>query len=78
MKQRPGIYYSEEQKLLMWDHWKKGESPGSIAKLFDRQHSAVTRIIGESAGIRPASRHCSSRCLSLDEREEISRAVVVL
>ena len=76
MKQRPRIYYTEEQKSLMWDHWKNGESLGSIAKLFDRHHSAVARIIGESGVIRPASRHRSSRCLSLAEREEISRGVV--
>ena len=73
MKQRPRIYYTEEQKSLMWDRWQKGESLGSIAKLFDRHHSVIARIIGESGGIRPASRHRSSRCLSLAEREEINR-----
>ena len=36
MKRRPRIYYTEEQKALMWDRWKKGESLGSIARLFDR------------------------------------------
>lgn len=76
MKQRPRIYYTEEPKSLMWDRWQKGETLGSIARLFDRHHSAVARIIGESGGIRPASRHRSSRCLSLVEREEISRGVV--
>jgi len=24
MKQRPRIYYTEEQKALMWDRWQKG------------------------------------------------------
>ena len=76
MKQRPRIYYTEEQKSLMWDRWQKGESLGSIAKLFDRHHSAIERIIADSGGIRPAPRHRSSRCLSLAEREEISRGVV--
>ncbi len=23
MKQRPRIYYTESQKKLMWDHWRK-------------------------------------------------------
>ena len=77
MKQRPKTYYTEEQKSLMWDRWQKGESLGSIAKLFDRHHSAVARIIGKSGGIRPPPRHRSSRCLSLAEREEISRGIVV-
>ncbi|SAK48133.1 hypothetical protein AWB83_00965 [Caballeronia ptereochthonis] len=26
MKQRPRIYYSESQKALMWDRWRKGET----------------------------------------------------
>jgi len=76
MKQRPRIYYTEEQKSLMWDRWEKGETLGSIARLFDRHHSAVEGIIAESGGIRPATRHRSSRHLSLAEREEISRNIV--
>ncbi len=24
MKQRPRIYYTEEQKAMMWDRWQKG------------------------------------------------------
>jgi transposase, IS30 family len=76
MKQRPRIYYTEEQKSLMWDRWQKGETLGSIARLFDRHHASIERIIAETGGIRPAPRHRSSRCLSLAEREEISRGVV--
>jgi len=26
MKQRPRIYYSEIQKALMWERWRKGDS----------------------------------------------------
>ncbi len=72
---RPRIYYTEEQKALMWDRWQKGETLGSIARLFDRHHSSIERIIAESGGIRPAPRHRSSRSLSLVEREEISRGI---
>ena len=59
----------------MWDHWQKGDSLASIARLFDRQHSSIERIIAESGGIRPATRHRSPRHLSLAEREEISRGL---
>jgi len=76
MKQRPRIYYTEEQKAMMWDRWQKGETLGSIAKLFDRHHPSIQRIIAETGGIRPAPRHRSLRCLSLAEREEISRGIV--
>jgi len=76
MKQRPRIYYTESQKSLMWDHWKKGESLQQIAQLFDRHHSSVQRILAETGGIRPAQRSRSRLALTLAEREEISRAVV--
>ncbi len=75
MKYRKRIYYTDEQKALMWDRWQKGETLGSIARLFDRTHSSVQGILAESGGIRPAPRQRSSRCLSLAEREEISRGI---
>lgn len=75
MKQRPRIYYTDGQKALMWDRWKKGESLQQIAQLFDRNHSSVSRILAETGGIRPAQRCRSKLALSLAEREEISRAL---
>jgi len=76
MKQRPRIYYTQSQKALMWERWKKGESLQQIAQLFDRNHSSVHRILAETGGIRPPERCRSRRALTLAEREEISRAVV--
>lgn len=76
MKQRPRIYYTETQKALMWERWRKGESLQQIAQLFDRNHSSIQRILAESGGIRPAQRRRSRLALTLAEREEISRAVV--
>ena len=75
MKMRPRIYYTEEQKALMWDRWQKGESLSSIARLFDRYHSSIERIIREHGGIRPPERRRSPRVLTLAEREEISRGI---
>lgn len=76
MKQRARIYYTDTQKALMWDRWRKGESLQQIAQLFDRNHSSIQRILAETGGIRPAARHRSRLALTLAEREEISRAVV--
>lgn len=76
MKQRPRIYYTETQKALMWEHWRKGDSLQQIAQLFDRNHSSIQRILAETGGIRPPARHRSRLALTLAEREEISRAVV--
>ena len=75
MKQRPRIYYTEEQKALMWDLWKQGESLGSIARLFDRYHPSIERIIREHGGIRPPERQRAPNSLTLEEREEISRGI---
>ncbi len=76
MKQRPRIYYTESQKALMWERWQKGESLQQIARLFDRNHSSIQRILAETGGMQPAQRHRSRLALTLAEREEISRAVV--
>jgi len=76
MKHRTRIYYSEEQKSLMWDRWQKGESLHSIASLFDRGHSAISRILSLTGGIRPPKRTRSSLSLTLSEREHISRSIV--
>ncbi len=76
MKQRPRIYYTETDRALMWDRWQKGESIASIARLFDRGHSSVQRILSETGGIRPPPRRRSRLVLRLSEREEISRGVV--
>lgn len=76
MKQRPRIYYTEEQKALMWDRWEQGESLNAIARLFDRHHPSIQRILAETGGIRPVPRRRSQLALTLAEREEISRGAV--
>ncbi len=75
MKQRPRIYYSESQKALMWERWRKGDSLQQIAQLFDRNHSSVQRILAETGGIPPAPRCRSKLALTLSDREEISRGL---
>jgi IS30 family transposase len=75
MKRRPRIYYTENQKALMWDRWRKGDSLQQIAQLFDRNHSSVQRILAQTGGIQTAQRCRSRLALTLAEREETSRAV---
>ena len=75
MKQRPRIYYTESQKAVMWERWRKGESLQQIAQLFDRNHSSIQGILAETGGIRPAPRRRSRLALTLAEREELSRAL---
>lgn len=76
MKQKPRIYYCEPQKALMWERRNQGDSLQMIAKLFDRNHSSIQRILAESDGIRPAPRCRSRLALTLVEREGVSCAIV--
>jgi hypothetical protein len=55
MKYRTRIYYSETQKVLMWERWQKGDSLQQIAQLFDRSHSSVEGILSKTGGIRLGS-----------------------
>jgi IS30 family transposase len=75
MKRRPRIYYTDAQKADMWDRWQKGESMHDIARLFDRYHSSVQRILTDNGGIRPRARTRSPLALTLPEREVISRGL---
>ena len=76
MAYRTRIYYTDADKELMWDRWQAGESLHSIARLFDRYHPSIQRILAESGGIRPPKRKRSRLALSIAEREEISRGIV--
>jgi len=76
MKQRTRIYYTEADKALMWERWRRGDSLHTIAQLFDRNHSAIGGILSRSGGIQPRPRRRSIRALALTEREEISRGTM--
>ena len=76
MKYRSRIYYSAEQKNLMWDRWQAGDSLHEIARLFDRSHGSVAGILRKTGGIRPRPRSRSRLSLTLAEREEVSRGMV--
>jgi len=77
MKQRPRIYYSASQKALMWERWKQGWTLQQIGQLFDRPHTSIQNVLSKTGGIRPPERRRSATALTLTEREEISRALVM-
>jgi len=70
------IYYTDADKALMWDRWRKGESLNEIGRYFERSHTSIQNILSQTGGIRPPERKRSSRSLSLSDREEISRGIV--
>jgi len=77
MSYRTRINYTAEQKSLMWERWKKGGTLHDIARLFDRGHSSIQRILQETGGYRPAERKRSLLSLTLEEREIISRGLAM-
>lgn len=77
MKQRPRRYISESEMALIWDRWRKGETLNAIARDLDRGHSAIQGALARTGGIRPPARTRSHLALSLGDREEISRGIVV-
>ena len=48
MKYRTRIQYTDADKALMWERWRRGESLQAIAQLFDRNHSAIGGILVEN------------------------------
>jgi len=58
MARKRRIHYTETDKAVMWDRWQQGESLHSIARLFDRCHTSVQRILAETGGIRPPPPVC--------------------
>jgi hypothetical protein len=75
MKYRTRIQYTEADKALMWERWRQGESLHAIARLLDRNHSAIGGILSRTGGIRAPPRRRSRLALTLTEREETSRGV---
>lgn len=76
MKRRTRINYTPEQKAIIWDRYKQGDSLHDIARMFDRYHSSIMPTIHQTGGYRPPVRKRHRLALSLDEREEISRGLV--
>ena len=77
MQYRTRIIYSAYQKELMWERWKKGDTLHQIARLFDRGHSSIQRILKETGGFKPSPRKRSRLSLTLSEREAISRGLAM-
>jgi IS30 family transposase len=75
MKYRKRIYYSPEQRALIWDRYKQGDSLHEIGNLFDRPHSSMMKVIYATGGFRPPEIKRYPQALTLSEREEISRGL---
>src|ERR1700710_3035920 len=71
---RPGL--SPQQKAELWRRWKAGESLSDIGRALGKHAASVFGVLLSKGGIAPPIRWRSSRSLSLQEREEISRGLI--
>jgi IS30 family transposase len=66
---------SARQKAELWGRWKRGESMSAIARALGRVPGAIHYVARQRGGIPPAVRRRAPGTLSLEDREEISRAM---
>jgi IS30 family transposase len=64
---------SPSESAELWNRWKRGESMANICLALGRASGTVHGMLSARGGIAPIARHRSQRCLSLADREEISR-----
>ena len=77
MNYRTRTNYTPKQREEMWDRWQRGDSLNEIGRAFERPSSSIFGQLAPTGGIRPALRKRSAIALTLLEREEISRGLVV-
>jgi hypothetical protein len=72
------IYFTNEQKPEIWDHWQRGGSMSSIGRGFDPGSSSIYPLLSRKSSICPPKRKRSRLALTLDERELIARGITAL
>ena len=70
------IWFTAEQKVELWERWRRGQSISSISRALERKtKGGVQRIVVVHGGIAPSARRRAAWTLELGEREEISRGI---
>ena len=70
------VGFTEAQRTVLWDRWRKGESLKSIGRELGKPSSCIFSHLRPTGGISPTPRRRSRRSLTLAAREEISRDLV--
>lgn len=66
---------SPQQKAELWERWRRGETMQAIGQAIGTSRSSVFNVLERRGGIYAPPRKRSERCLTLGEREEISRGL---
>jgi len=67
--------FSETERVVVWDRWQASDGYRLIGRDLGRSAGSVRAFVESWSGVRLPVRRRSSRHLSFDEREEISRGV---
>ena len=67
--------FSEAERAEIWDSVERGESLRVIGRRLGRAHGSIRTFLVDNAGRRPRPPGSSDLCLTLAEREEISRGL---
>ncbi|MGZ6589688.1 MAG: IS30 family transposase [Solirubrobacteraceae bacterium] len=70
-----GHYLTEAVKDAIWELRAEGGSEAEIGRRLGLPKRTVSKYLERTGGIRPRARRRSERCLTLAEREEISRGI---
>jgi IS30 family transposase len=70
-----GYGLSEATKDGIWKLRAQGLSDREIGRRLGLRRGSVSNHLARTGGIRPRARRRPERCLSFEEREEISRAI---
>ena len=68
---------SAAESAELWERWKRGEGLHAIGQALGRGHTSIAGHVRPSGGIRPPVPRRSLRALTMADREEISRGIVV-
>ncbi len=77
MARRPRLNYTAELKAEIWDQYQRGLSLNEIGRSINRHSSSIYGLLAPTGGIRPVVRRRSEHALTLAEREEVSRGLVL-
>ena len=65
----------EREQERVWELWGEGTSLRGVARKLGARPEYVRRYVASTGGVKPAPRRRAERCLSEQEREEISRGL---
>lgn len=69
------INFTEQERADLWARWRQGESLSEIGRALERHAATIYSVLLTNGGYTPAPRTRAARCLSLAEREDVSRGI---